>query len=257
VAYQNKFWRERDDSLYVSLNGLVWTKVIEKLPIDDVESLTMFKGKLWLFDNGESWSSSNGIDWQLQTEGELFGLAPYQEVFTHTLADQIYVITAKGTTEEGLWRSPDGITWSFVELGKTDPLINTQTVFDNKLWSFKEGKVSYTENGGKWTEIDALPHSDFDLVTFNNELWAYGTHQDISFDTRVAFKLNADYSWQLVTDNLPIGRSSYSSNSQFIEKNNLLYYVSNFDPTGHTSGVIWRSKNGVDWQKGAGYKINF
>jgi len=254
VAYQNKFWQVDDNRLYASADGLNWETVTENLLFDEDAPMSVFNDLLWAFQNGKSWSSSDGINWQLQSQDQLFSTKDYQTVHPYVINNEILLVTSAQNSKKAYWRSFDGKDWRFIELGQNDPLLNTKIIHNNKVWNVINEAVSYSADGIEWQAVEALPHEYFQLVSFNNQLWALGRNYDELSGKGTylqSLKLNDEGKWQVIAAQTTIAYSDFSWRKPiFREKNNQLYFFSSFDLERSLNNSVWRSNDAINWRLG-------
>lgn len=261
VVYKEKFWQGKDGDLYSSEDGLNWKKANAVLPTSNVQNLTVFNDRLWLIDQGSSWSSNDGITWLLESQGQTFGNSPYENIYPFSLGNELLLLTKENGNDPAYWRSNDGKIWHFTKLGQSDLLKGVQVVHDGKLWSLTENKVSYSLDGLTWQEVSPLEHEFFKLVSFQQELWAFGlntnnTNEQTNFQQ--IYKLNEDGDWELITERSILAyHYHWSGPSFFREKSDQLYYFSQGDSIRNLRATIWKSNDAINWRQGHVLPIQF
>ena len=142
--------------------------------------------------NTEVWSTTNGIDWNIETPNAFSGRAGQKGViFNNTM----YIIGGEdidGNKLNDIWSSTDGVNWTEITTSTvfTARNSNTATVHDDKVWvvggETESGFVLdfwYSDNMVDWIEYHGpLPSTEglfkHAALDYNGELWLFGGYQD-------------------------------------------------------------------------------
>lgn len=216
IVYKNKLWligginndNEILSDIWNSNDGVHWNRVDSLSPLTDIgqNSSVVFKDRLFVFrgngtDNQEVWSSSDGRNWQLETENAFPVRSHYKTVVFDGF---IYVFGGwlrDGQLTNEVWASPDGSYW-YKKRPANDiftPRINhSATIYDGKVWIIGgqswdasgkrtfHGDIWYSDNMKYWTRYESKSpfkkglHSHESLA-YRNMLWVFGGyHPDSS-----------------------------------------------------------------------------
>jgi hypothetical protein len=167
VVFKNLIWlmggfdgKNYYNDVWNSPDGVHWTRVAGTVGWSprNVGAVVVFKDRIWMIgggvidgtpsnnanSGGEVWSSSDGINWRLETDkmARLWGASPV--VFD----GKLWLVGANrdGNFSRAALVTDDGVTWR-EETAPWSPRGSVATwVFDNKLY-MTGGKYSVTENG--------------------------------------------------------------------------------------------------------------
>lgn len=141
------------------------------------------------------WRSKDGESWELVTDNATFGAISNHDLFIYD--DEIHMLSMaqgdNGIPSSDVWKSKDGIKWDshsrhndigarvghrMVEHEGGIYLIGGRTGVENASSSEYLNDIWYSTDGLQWEKVldsaDFSPRSDFELISFNGELWLFG-----------------------------------------------------------------------------------
>lgn len=212
LVFKNKMWLigginnagEILSDIWNTSDGIHWNRVKSLSPLTDIgqNNSIVFKNRLYVFignnrEHQEVWSSSNGINWRMETNNAFPVRNHYKTI---VYKESIYVIGGllRGSelTNE-IWASTDGIHWYQNRIASSmfeNRINHTATVFDGKVWiiggqSWNKtgtrkfyGDIWYTSNMKYWFKYDKKQpilkglHSH-ESLSYNNKLWIFGGYR--------------------------------------------------------------------------------
>ena len=239
--------------------------------------MVSFKGKLWLiggeYYEGDDtiwqtgiWSSTDGINWQLEVANAPFGGRAYFELIEFN--EQLYLVggqKGRGTggaavDQSDVWRSDDGVNWTLIQpnpgfyIGKVASAI----VFQGKLWLYgdaygSENSTIYsTEDGFNWTVQNSSaaykPRRKPTLFVHDDIMWMYGGLVIESNQAKAANEIwssedGVNWSLRNAAPNIP---NEYANTSKVFNFNGKLWMINGQAYTANNSAV-YSSDNGIDW----------
>lgn len=234
-------------------------------------ALISFHGKIFLLggenETGEAlaeiWSSSDGINWNLETDRAAFGLRKSQAVVE--FQDKLWMYSGSNGTflDQTIWSSEDGVNWIQEEndtTWNTTPFYGqshtTMFVHDGKIWRFaaydgatgeltRERNIWSSEDGKNW--ILAKEDHGFTtkygmkIVPFQGQLIALEGYHLGETKTNIIRKSTNVLDWSVVSETPPFQIGLYSD---AIVHNERLYVTG-----GLGYNELWFTNNGTDWQK--------
>jgi hypothetical protein len=198
---------------------------------------------LWIFGGyhntyvNDIWSSTNGLDWELETNN--FPFTPYQILKIVEFKSNLWLVRGGSN---GISYSSDGNFWNQASTSNvfSEREAHQAIVYKDKIWVFSSlnlNDVWYSENGSNWTCANSnanFPSESWDSsmtsyssVVYNDQLWYFNKNVWNSTDGT---------NWVLVSSNLPAGYDSV------ITYSNKIYLFG-------SSGEVWNSTNGIDWMQ--------
>ncbi|MCG7556050.1 Ig-like domain-containing protein [Pseudoalteromonas sp. Of11M-6] len=266
---------------YIS-NTIHVTPSLPPFKLGNGAQMVSFKGKLWLmggeYYKGDDtiwqtgiWSSTDGINWQLEVEKAPFQGRAHFELIEFN--EQLYLIGGErgvGTNgakvfESDVWRSDDGVNWTLIQptpgvyIGKVASAI----VFQGKLWlygdsySSENSTIYSTEDGLNWTMQNSsaayTPRSKPTLFVHNDHLWMYGGQVLESNKARAVNEIWSSedgVNWRLrnAAPNIP---NEYAKASKVFNFNGKLWMISgqayNANDSAVNGSAAYSSDNGIDW----------
>ncbi|WP_115667128.1 kelch repeat-containing protein [Saccharospirillum mangrovi] len=247
VAFNQRLWlvggRDRfgyQSDVWSSADGLHWERLLTQAPFAGRfgHALVVFDQRLWVI-GGESadgnhndvWSSPNGIDWTEETSAASFTARWGHQVVVFN--GQLWLIGGtEGTTGNGrkndIWFSSDGRHW--------------QLRMDEAEFAPRSGhQVVVTQEAGS-ERLWLVGGGDGDAIRSENDIWTSrdGVH------------------WLWRSEPYEDGsRFSGRTGHQALVFNQHFWVIGGLDVTKNPKHDIWRSADGLDWQKGLQVAVEF
>lgn len=196
----------------------------------------VFQNKIWLIggrsldsdgnivEMNDVWSSSNGVDWELETSH-----ANFEKRYGHSLTvfqGALWLIGGLNPDQykeiccgyKDIWRSVDGINWTQIDAHASFDrrVFHSTLVFDGKLWvtggnhTGGNDEVWYSENGTNWNQVTPFPvypkRGSHALVTDGELLWLTAGRKVIgsSLDNTIWYSSNGmDWHAAQTTETFP------------------------------------------------------
>ena len=203
VIFDNKIWviggrqgssggTELNDAWYSS-DGINWTQATGNAAFGAryIHKVVVLNGKMWLLGGRnitssqvyaeEVWSSSDGINWTLETDTAGFCCRGFSALVFN---NRIWYIAGHS---DNVYSSADGTNWTTetnqAEFGAR--LVHSSVVYDNKMWvlggkdsgntSIEYNDIWFSEDGITWVEAsrDGIfdPRGSHSSVVFNDKIW--------------------------------------------------------------------------------------
>ncbi|WP_197496160.1 Kelch repeat-containing protein [Maribacter hydrothermalis] len=212
LVFKDKMWLigginnagEILSDIWNTTDGIHWNNVKSLNPLTDIgqNNSIVFNNRIYVFignnrQQQEVWSSSNGINWRMETNNAFPVRNHYKTiVYKNTL----YIIGGwirGGEFTNEVWASTDGIHWHENSPASTvfeNRINHTATVFEGKVWVIGGqssnklgartfyGDVWYSNDMKYWYKYDKKQpllkglHSHESLL-FNNKLWIFGGYR--------------------------------------------------------------------------------
>jgi hypothetical protein len=238
VTFNDKMWvigGSFNKDVWSSSDGINWSLVIDNAPFGRRSDHTsvVFDNKLWVIggmtenENNELvpandvWSSTNGLDWVLETDSAEF--APRRLHSSVVFDNKIWVINGSDWNSfvNDIWFSSNGVQWELATNNYTleGSILNECLVFNNKMWVIggvgPEGNTNSiwsSSNGIDWdvvTEDAAFaPRRISASVIYENKMWLFGGQANLETDTDNEIWYTSDgNTWFMATQS----PTSYSS----------------------------------------------
>jgi hypothetical protein len=293
VFYQDQLWviggnkYDYQNEAWSSADGINWKPRKEDVSILSRSGFKVaeFNGKLWfsggfgseelkyvsvseysLLNNNDTWSSSDGINWQKEISD-----AKFTSRFNHRMfsfKDQLWVVAGgyyredNGYTHrEDIWSSTDGINW--VEKVKEVPFSKQNrysiTEFNEKLWlidAYKDASDIFkndiwsSEDGINWTlevsDAGWFEGYNAQLAVLNNKMWLVGDRIESvggEFILKDYWSTSDGINWEEEVATFP---SWVSGDWYFLEHKNKLLIIFGDNYINEKARVL-SSANGTDW----------
>lgn len=219
-----------------SENGAAWLSVSnDQFPARSGHSLNVIDGKMIMIgglnnstseDYGDIWSSTDGLDWTLESAS-----APFGEVFHHTVTEyngRWYLIYASS-----VYSSANGIDWDF-ETTTSFAAANYQktVVFNNALYvigglsssALRVNEVWRTTDGITWEEVTLTgdvftPRINHTVTPYNGKVYIIGGRAGTTIYREIFYSddMEAWTSYDLETDADGSSDGLYSHNTLLYE----------------------------------------
>jgi len=263
-VFQNMMWLivlegENTAKIWSSTDGIKWqTQNVlaeNQVPFKSSE-IVLFKDKLFLYGDGEIWSSIDGVSWLQEKEIDFFGVKPI------VLENKLF-----GIVSGYLCSSIDGINW--IKVNKLDftyryfSHLTNLIVHKNKMWvrlsnSGYDGMFPYSEywsstDGINWVN-ERLENSDgwgdqsyfagfAGLISFNDQLWIIAPYSEDpwkSTSNRVANSYDGRV-WNTLKKYMMCKSTDY-------RKNNCTHVVYQSQFWQGKNESLYASADGLNWQ---------
>lgn len=233
-------------------------------------ALISFQGKIFLLGGeneagdplAEIWSSSDGVNWNMETDNAAFG--PRKAHTVVAFQGKLWMYSGSDGTflNQYIWSSEDGINWIQEEndrIWNNTPFLGqnytTMFVHDGKIWRFAaydgsigdlttERNVWNSADGKNWTLI--TENHGFDnkfgmkIVSFQGQLIALEGSIGATGPNKIRRSTNA-VDWSVVTEAPPFNIGFYSD---AVVHNERLYVTA-----GLRYEELWFTDDGTTWQK--------
>ncbi len=201
--------------LWWSVDGALWTKVLDNTPYDGYSEMTVFDGKMWAVKGGV-WNSTDGVHWTRVLEKTPFGVRGYGETLVH--GGKMWQL---GSGKD-VWNSTDGVHWACAcrEAPYGERSAAAVVSYGGKLWVM----------GGAMKAPNIPPEKGYKDNTTFNDVWC-------STDGA---------RWTRVVEHAP-----WTPRQWFIAKEYAgeIWIVGGYDNVNSANlGDVWRTKDGRTWQ---------
>jgi hypothetical protein len=267
--------------------NLIWVKVATTTPWEtrDSQEVYEFNGKLWLTSGldanlapgagtvnvdyeqakyfNDIWSTTDGINWTLETEHAAF--PPIRSQSITYFKDALYMLggwSPERGYNNGIWRSTDGKTWEQII---KNPEFEQREGQKIKVWNdrlYMMGGTNYflrktfndvwvSDDAKTWTRVTAhAPWSsrwDFDIAVFDNKLWLAGGMSDINTGYADVWSTIDGKDWVEVSSSTPWGTKQ--GEGLITYKDHLWFIGGLLTKENEGDGATWYSTDGANWQK--------
>lgn len=284
IAFNNKLWSLGDsgritrEDIWSSSNGIDWEKneLTSRLEFDSRPTrfnIAVINNKLMIFDNYYSWSSSDGVNWRQERNGDNARIGILDWSSTVFYQDQLWVIGGnKYDYQNEAWSSPDGINW---KPRKEDGSILSRNgfkvaEFNGKLW-FSGGlgseelkyvsEYSLLNNNDIWSSSDGInwqkeisdakftSRFNHRMFSFKDQLWvvagAYYREESRYTHREDIWSSTDGINWVQEVKNVPFSKQNRYSIIEFNEK---LWLIDDYKDANEVNKKdIWSSADGINW----------
>lgn len=296
VLYQDQLWviggnkYDYQNEAWSSSDGINWKQRKEDASVLSRNGFQVaeFNGKLWLsggfgseelkyvsvseyslLNNNDTWSSSDGINWQKEISD-----AKFTSRFNHRMfsfKDQLWVVAGAYYREESgythredIWSSTDGINW--VQEVKKVPFSKQNrysiTEFNEKLWlidAYKDASDIFkndiwsSADGINWTlevsDAGWFEGYNAQLAVFNNKMWLVGERVESvggEYILKDYWSTSDGINWEEEVAPVPLWMLGGSKGWYFLEHKNKLLIIFGDSYINENPRVL-SSANGTDW----------
>lgn len=231
---------------------------------------TVFKDKIWIIggkDEGNTvlsdiWSSSDGANWNLETDAAPFGAIKGHAVIVFNDKMWIYSGSNGVLLNYKIWSTEDGINWveeTNDSTWNTVPFYSqsatTMFVFDNKIWRFAaydsstgdlttERNIWNSSDGKNWTLVNENHgfNSKFgmEVIPFQGKLIGIEGSTGSNQFSKIWQSTNG-IDWEVIAEDLPFSFSWYCEAQILDDK---LYMTA-----GYGYSELWFTEDGISWKK--------
>ena len=234
-------------------------------PTADFRNIKQFNGNLYLFNNGQIYSSPDGFTWSNVNFPES-GYTPVNLIFT--FQNTLYGIVTDGA-KYYFAKTFDGASWIVEnEIPDGFPIEKFEAVPNSGHPTQAQRALVY---GGKtptgtfasnsWVTEDCvnwhsfapiikypLPNEGMSIVAYNNQLLMFGGATD---STYIQVSVDEGFSWSKADTTylkLPANFQRRTYQSTFVDNNDRIVIIGGLDTLNNPLSDVWTLKmNGIDW----------